>query len=378
MRLSEICRTGAGLLLVTLATGSFAQSWTDQYPPAVNHGVSPYIPEPEWLQPFSEPGFAWGSHPGLFVESPERIFVIQRGELHVPEPLPEGFDYFYGSVTGLSALQPPAGTQRIMRNVIFVVNDKGELIENWNHWDHLFEGTGGPHKIVISPYDPERRVWVINDGHQQIHAFSNDGKELLLTLGIKDETANDETHLGRPQDIAFLRDGSMVVADGLTNSRVIKFDQNGKYLTAWGSKGSAEGQFDAVHSIATDNQDRIYVADRNNDRVQVFGPDGAHLATWPELNFPNHILITANQDVWVSDNQPVRIIKFDTEGKRLFSWDAHGNAPGEFGELHEFGVDVNGNWYGADNVLGRSQKFVPKAGADPMQLLGLPVPMATR
>ena len=142
--------------------------------------------------------------------------------------------------------------------------------------------------------------------------------------------------------------------------------------------GSAEGQFDAVHSVAVDNQDRIYVADRNNDRLQVFGPNGSHLATWPELNFPNYILITENQDVWVSDNQPVRIIKFDTDGNRLFSWDAHGNAPGEFGELHEFGVDVNGNWYGADNVLGRSQKFVPKRGADSAQLLQLPVPLADR
>jgi DNA-binding beta-propeller fold protein YncE len=265
-----------------------------------------------------------------------------------------------------------------MKNVIFVVNDEGKLIEKWNQWDYLFEGTGGPHMIAISPYDPERRVWVVNSGRHQIHAFSNDGKKLLMTLGIENETANDETHLGTPQDLAFLRDGSIVVADGLTNSRVIKFDKDGNYLTAWGNKGSAEGQFDAVHSIATDNQDRIYVADRNNDRIQVFDPDGKHLATWPGLNFPNYILITENQDVWVSDNQPVRIIKYNTDGNRLFSWDAHGNRQGEFGELHEFGVDINGNWYGADNVLGRSQKFVPRPGANTAELLQLPVPMAPR
>jgi DNA-binding beta-propeller fold protein YncE len=347
------------LLIATTTTGVNAQSWSDQYPPTSSHGMSPYVAEPEWLEAFAEPGFIWGSHPGLFVESTERIFVIQRGELHVPDPLPDGFRYFYGSVDGLSALSPPKGTIQQMKNVIFVVNDEGKLIENWNQWDYLFEGTGGPHMIAISPYDPERRVWVVNSGRHQIHAFSNDGKKLLMTLGIENETANDETHLGTPQDIAFLRDGSIVVADGLTNSRVIKFDKDGNYLTAWGNKGSAEGQFDAVHSIATDNQDRIYVADRNNDRIQVFDPDGQHLATWPGLNFPNYILITENQDVWVSDNQPVRIIKYNTDGNRLFSWDAHGNKPGEFGELHEFGVDINGNWYGADNVLGRSQKFVP-------------------
>lgn len=364
------------VLLMALASNAYSQSWVDQYPPPSSHGESPYIAEPEWLEPFSEPGFIWGSHPGLFVESPDRIFVIQRGELHVPEPLPDGFDYFYGSVEGLSALSPPDGTVRQMKNVIFVVNDEGKLIERWNQWDYLFEGTGGPHMIAISPYDPERKVWVVNAGRHQIHAFSNDGSKLLMTLGIADETANDETHLGTPQDLAFLRDGSIVVADGLTNSRVIKFDKDGNYLAAWGSEGSAEGQFDAVHSIATDNQDRIYVADRNNDRIQVFDAYGEHLSTWPGLNFPNYILITENQDVWVSDNQPVRIIKFDTEGNRLFSWDAHGNGPGEFGELHEFGVDINGNWYGADNVLGRSQKFVPKPGADPRMLLQLPVPLS--
>ena len=154
--------TATGYLLIAATTTPvLAQSWTDLYPPNANHGESPYVPEPEWLEPFSEPGFIWGSHPGLFVESPERIFVIQRGELHVPDPLPAGFDYFYGSVEGLSALSPPRGTIREMRNVIFVVNDEGKLIENWNQWDYLFEGTGGPHMIAISPYDPERRVWVV-------------------------------------------------------------------------------------------------------------------------------------------------------------------------------------------------------------------------
>lgn len=354
------------LLIPTLA---IAQSWTDDYPPSANHGENPYSPVINWLKPIAEPGLVWGSHPGLVVDNADRIFIIQRGELHVPEPLPAGFTDFYGSVPGLTALSPPEGTKREMKNVIFIVNDKGELIEKWNQWDYLFEGTAGPHKIAINPHDPERKVWVVNDGRQQIHAFSNDGKELVMSLGVWNETADDETHLGRPQDIAFLSDGSMVVADGLTNSRVIKFDKDGHYITSWGNKGSAEGQFDAVHAVAVDAQDRIYVADRSNDRIQVFDSNGRHLNTWPELNFPNHILITENQDVWVIDNQPVRMVKFDTQGNRLYSWDMHGRGAGEFEELHEFSVDENGNWYGADNVLGRSLKFTPKAGATPGSLM---------
>ncbi|MEX1033230.1 MAG: 6-bladed beta-propeller [Cellvibrionaceae bacterium] len=355
------------------ASAVFSQSWTDDYPPEHNHGQDPYQSVLNWLKPFAEPGYVWGSHPGIFVESPDRIFIIQRGELHVPDPRPSGFGDFYGSVEGLNALRPMNG--RTMRNVIFIVNGDGELIETWNRWDYLFADTAGPHKIAINPYDPERKVWVVNDARHQIHAFSNDGSELVMSLGTWNESAEDETHLGRPQDIAFMRGGSIVVADGLDNSRVIKFDKDGKFLTAWGSKGTADGQFDAVHGIATDKKDRVYVADRRNDRIQVFDKDGKHLATWPGLNFPNHIVITENQDVWVADNQPVRLIKFNTDGERLYSWDAHGRGPGQFEELHEFGVDSNGDWYGADNILGRSLKFTPKADSDPERLMQRPVPL---
>ncbi|MES3007113.1 MAG: hypothetical protein V4751_05005 [Pseudomonadota bacterium] len=368
--------TAALLFFVTVLPAStpvLAQGWTDQYPPSSNHGPDPYQSVTDWLKPSAEPGFVWGSHPGLYVESADRIFIIQRGELHVPDPLPEGFTNFYGS-TGLSALSVPEGT-RVMRNVIFTVNGQGELLETWKQWDYLFADTAGPHKIAINPRDPDGKVWVVNDARQQIHAFSNDGSELLFSLGTWNEAGEDATHLGRPQDIAFLSDGSIVVADGIGNSRVVKYDSEGNYLMAWGSKGAENGQFDVVHAVAVDNEDRVYVADRNNDRIQVFDKNGVHLNTWNGLNFPNHILITEDQDVWVADNQPVRMVKFDRDGNRLYSWDAHGYGDGQFAELHEFGVDERGNWYGADNVLGRSLKFAPRPAADPQQLMQPQVPM---
>jgi len=125
-----------------------------------------------------------------------------------------------------------------------------------------------------------------------------------------------------------------------------------------------------------DEDDNIYVADRNNDRIQVFNKDGEHLSTWDGFNFPNDIMITENQDVWVADNQPVRVVKMDRDGNRLYSWDAHGHGDGEFGELHEFGIDLEGNWYGADNVLGRAQKFIPKSDANPAYLMKKQVDLA--
>ncbi len=215
---------------------------------------------------------------------------------------------------------------------------------------------------------------MVNDARHQIHAFSNDGKDLVMSLGTWNESGESPTHLGRPQDIAFLSDGSIIVADGLINSRVAKYDPKGNFIKAWGSKGKDHGQFDAVHAVAVDKQDRIYVADRSNDRVQVFDKNGEHLNTWGELNFPNHILITDDEEngqqyVWVADNQPVRMVKFDTDGKRLHSWDLHGRGDGLFEELHEFSVDSAGNWYGADNLLGRSLKFEPKESAQAKHLM---------
>jgi hypothetical protein len=341
------------------------------HPPGPTHGENPYVVVKDWLQPFAPAGFVWGSHPGLYVESPNRIFIIQRGQLHIPDPKPAGFTNFYGSAEGLSALQP-VDRKRDMRNVIFIVDGKGRLRESWTQWDYLFEGTPGPHKIAINPRDPERRVWVVNDARQQIHVFSNDGKKLLFSLGTWNEAGVDKNRFGRPQDVAWLSDGSILVADGNDNSRVVKFDRNGNYVAEWGTKGSEPGQFNVVHAVAVDKQDRVYVADRSNDRIQVFDANGRHLATWPNLNFPNHILITENQEVWVADNQPVRLVKFDTSGNRLYSWDADGRGPGEFAELHEFGVDIDGNWYGADNILGRSQKFTPKKNAERNKLMSRP------
>lgn len=110
-----------------------------------------------------------------------------------------------------------------------------------------------------------------------------------------------------------------------------------------------------------------------NKRLQVFDENGQHLATWPNIRFPNHILVSeTTQDVWVGDNMTAEMVKYDTSGKRLFSWDASGTALGGFGEIHQFSVDSEGTVYVADNVLGRLQKLRPKPGADRLQLIGPP------
>jgi DNA-binding beta-propeller fold protein YncE len=326
-----------------------------------------YDVAPNWSLPYPKTGYTWGSVPGIFVENDDRIFIASRGEIPVPNPVPADFTGFFGSI-GRSALNAP---ENEVHGCLRVVDGNGKVLELWSQWDTLFEGTNGPHKIKISPYDPQHRVWVVGETKHVVYVFSNDGKQLLQTLGVEGVTADDETHFGKPQDIAFLPDGSVLVADGLTNSRIVKLDKNGTFVMAWGTKGAGDGQFNAVHGVDVDRNGRVYVADRANKRVQVFDESGKFLQAWPNIRFPNHVFVSdATQDVWVADNMTAEVLKYDTEGHRSFSWNASGPVPGGFGELHEFSVDSKGNVYTADNVLGRPQKLVPKRGADPKHLIG--------
>ena len=342
-----------------------------------------YDVAPDWSLPYPKANYAWGSVPGIFVESDDRIFIASRGEIPVPSPVPAGYLGFYGSIR--SALGAPDNE---VRGCLRVVDSTGKVLEMWSQWDKLFEGTNGPHKIKISPYDPQRRVWVVGETKNVIYLFSNDGKQLLKTIGVEWATADDAAHFGKPQDLAFLPDGSVLVADGLTNARVVKLDKDGKYLTAWGEHGTGDGQFNALHGIDVDRNGRVNVADRLNKRVQVFDSTGKYLAQWPNIRFPNHVQVTdpvkgdmstaGGQVVWVADNMTAEVLKYDTQGHRLFSWNASGPVPGGFGELHQFSLDSKGNVYTADNVLGRPQKLVPKTGANPEHLIGPSVPLAPK
>ena len=143
--------------LAAAITQPLAQSMTTLTP-----GPSPYTVVRGWHQPFAEPGFAFGGNSGVFAESPDRIFIAQRGETRLPDPLPPGFAGFAGSI-GINVLN--AVDRRVWRNCLYTLDGQGRVRERWTQWDHLCQGASGPgpHRIRISPYDPERRVWVINE-----------------------------------------------------------------------------------------------------------------------------------------------------------------------------------------------------------------------
>jgi len=289
---------------------------------------------------------------GVCAQTPDRIFVASFGERHVSPP---------------GSPESPRVESRLIREHFLIVLDAGgRVIEEW---PQVIDLTVHPHSVQISPYDPDRHVWIIDREGHQILKFTNDGRQVTMTLGEKGVPSDGRQHFNRPADMAFLPDGSFLVADGYTGTRIIKFDENGQFLTEWGSKGNSPGEFNLVHCVAVDSKGRVYAADRNNGRVQVFDENGSYLNAWP-VRRPNHLWITEDQFLWLADGAANRFAKFDLSGKLLTYWGTQGTWPGAFNNPHKFSVDPEGNLYVVDFGNNRIQKFKPKTHAPPDRLIG--------
>jgi DNA-binding beta-propeller fold protein YncE len=362
----RIAASAASLLCAAWLVSALAQTKSSEGKGGEDE-TGPYEVVQDWPHPLGHPGWTWGSQGGVFAETPDRIYVANRGELPVPDKAPAGYTGGYGAF-GTPATQ---GKPRL-ENCILVFDGQGKLLEDWTQWDYLFAGGRGPHHVKISPYDPEKHVWVIDDMVQQVFEFTHDGKQLVLTLGERLKSGEDNAHFGRPTDIAWLPDGTFFISDGYVNSRVMKFDKNGKFLMTWGTKGTGPGQFDLPHSIDIDAKRRVYVADRSNSRIQIFDENGKYLDQWDNIRSPYHILITADQHLWVADGVTNKFLEYDLNGKLLYSWGTYGTFPGAFWGVHQFSVDSDGNLYAAETFGGRTQKFRPRKGVDSSKLIGRP------
>jgi len=437
---ASICAATGALLLVS-CTNTTNSQWVDPANPGDQLITGPYKVDPTWPKPISQfypedKGWTWGAVQGVFVQNPDRIFVVMRGllpdvsnlkptvvELQNEHGMPvklqvpgRGMYVRNASVGPYSspgeatdAYRGTEGKDYRWKHIITVWDSKGNLKESWTQWDSLFKpdnanllGQGRVHKILINPYDPEKRVWAIDDGHQVIRVFSNDGKKLLQTIGTLTTTTERNGKLtgntgkpsltkktgpanltfGRQTDIAWLPDGTFFVTDGYEETRVIKFDKDGNFLMAWGERGEMgkekrPGYFNTVHGIAIDDQRRIYVNDRGNRRIQVFDEFGKFLSQWDLGDGPTatyHIWMSADQHLWMSDGHGnFKFYKYDLNGKRLFSWGTMMPEAGGLWGTHQFGVDQNNNLYTAEVWGGRPQKFVPRPGADASVLVGQPV-----
>ncbi len=354
----------------------------------------------DWPKPLSGvPGnekWTWGSGEGVFAESPNRVYMLQRGELpNIQRPKTKDLPDFGPSLSfpigrlpwrDATVASPPGeldgpnrGTENVdykWENCLCVINAEGDIIERWTQWDPMFRR---PHAVYISPYDSEKNVWIVDDYRHAIFKFTNDGKKLLLTLGEPNVHGEDDKHFYRPTYLAWLPDGSMFVADGYANTRVVKFDKNSKYVTAWGQKGTPPndtrpGYFNGVHGIAVDVQTkRVFVNDRYNHRIQVFDENGKFLDQWPTGDPPSDvhlILMAADRHLWAADRGTSKIVKWDLEGHFMYSWGTWGDFPGGMWGVHGMHVDQEGNFYVAEVDSGRVQKYMPRKGANAAFLVG--------
>lgn len=164
-----------------------------------------------------------------------------------------------------------------------------------------------PHGLFA---DRDGNIWVTDGkgeggkGHTAVK-FSPDGK-VLMTLGTPGVAGTDEHHFNAPSDIVVAANGDIFVADGHggdTNARIVKFSKDGTFITAWGRKGTAPGEFQTPHGLAMDSAGRIYVADRENDRVQIFTPDGKFVAEWKQFGRPSGVFIDKHDMLYVADSQ---------------------------------------------------------------------------
>ena len=313
---------------------------------------------------------------GIFVVLLGASVLAQRPSdpaLLVPETAPE-LDY----VVAPTAVTLPAGvTMGATASVAFDANghlfvltrgDKtffefnpdGSFIRSFG--DKLFTRS---HGLRI---DRDGNLWATDVGGHIVVKMTRDGQP-LLTIGTKGEAGewNEATgshKLNQPNDVVLAGNGDVFVAQGHTpgaegDARVLKFDKNGKFLKSWGGKGSGPGQFQVAHGIAIDAKGLVWVADRENQRIQLFDQDGKFVREVKYKGLPCSLDI-GRQYMYMVNGFAGQVLRLDLNGKVLAAMGKPGKGPGEFGEAHMIAVSQKDEIYVADSVNAALVKFVKK------------------
>lgn len=200
----------------------------------------------------------------------------------------ENWAHFPDGITGWSAA---TGVDIDAKGNVYVFHRNEAMpIMAFDRNGHFLRGWGkGMFKTThFLRTDRDGNVWVTDRGDHQVFKFTPEGK-LLMTLGKKGVIGDNESRdaFNGVADLVIARNGDIFIADGeSTNTRVVKYSKDGKFVTWWGGKGTEPGKFDEPHSIAIDSNGRLYVGDRRNKRVQVFDQTGKFLQQWTNLGTP--------------------------------------------------------------------------------------------
>ena len=253
---------------------------------------------------------------------------------------------------------------------VIVFDRDGKFLRSWG------EGVvRRAHGITI---DADDMVWLTDDLHHTVRKFTPEGK-LLLTIGDPDKAAELQggKPFNRPTHVAICpKSGYLFVSDGYGNSRVHKYSPDGKHVVSWGEPGTDPGQFNLPHNLVTDRDGLVYVADRENHRVQIFDGRGQHQGTWNNLHRPCGLFVDrAKSGLFyvgeLGSGMPVtektpnlgpRVSVLDAKGQRVarFGGQFASEKPGEFIAPHGLVVDSHGDVYvGEVSYTGHGQFLKP-------------------
>ncbi len=286
-------------------------------------------------------GFTLGNPTGIGIDSNQNIVVFHRASREWPYimSMPKSF---------------------IKEHTILVLErETGKIIHSWGNGLFVM-----PHGLTV---DRNNNIWVTDVGLHQVFKFSYNGK-LLLKLGEAGVEGNDSTHFNKPTDVTVASDGSFYVSDGYGNSRIIKFSASGKYLFKWGKAGNKPGEFNIPHAIDLDKKGNVYVADRENARIQVFTADGIFLKEWKNPDWGAICSVVYNKiNGSFTAVDDVAILKLRHQGSNIMTFDSAYTQTKQFGRgglysgplswYHDLTVDREGNIYVGDILGNKLQKF---------------------
>ena len=215
---------------------------------------------------------------------------------------------------------------------------------------------------------------IVGEQRDQVFKFSPDGK-LLLTLGKAGVGGDGPDEFKSPSAVYVAPNDDIFVADGHggnSNARIMKFNRDGKLTKTWGKKGAGPGEIDIPHTLAMDSQGRLFVGDRNNNRIQIFDQDGNFLDQWAQFSRPSGVFIDRNDVIYVADSESesvsrnhdgwkrgIRIGSAKTGAVTGFIPDPVENIKGT-SAAEGVAADRDGNIYGAEVGPKRVMKYVKR------------------
>lgn len=240
---------------------------------------------------------------------------------------------------------------------MIVFNTDGDILDTWGDGEFT-----NPHGVTIGPDDS---VWCVDNGDHTVKKFSKKGEKLLQLQGGEPAPAMSGDPFNAPCQVAIDPNNSNIfVADGYSNARVHKYDPTGRLLTSWGESGTNPGQFNIVHNIIIDKEGLVYIADRENQRVQVFDNDGNFISQWNDMSRVAAITMGSGDDpdVYLGEyfcgirsnetgtNLGPRVSVMDRKGnvRARLGTQSFGDEPGRFYSPHGIAVDSKGSIYVAE------------------------------